>query len=167
MVHFVMHFTTEELGSPWGANAKFRCEQQWRLKRDCKKMTIDHITRTYDACNYRYRYIRVREGIVGALEAAANSSASRPQSYNGRLDVSWWAAQEACMHSLQDLSSAASSPLSSRVQLAGLHLWLSPTHWLMCASSRQFMDLQLYWADESFILCSGGGRKSRLHLDFF
>lgn len=52
MVHFVMYFTIIELGSLWGANARFRCEQQWRLKRDSKKMTIDRTMQMYDACNY-------------------------------------------------------------------------------------------------------------------
>lgn len=54
------------------------------------------------------------------------------------------------------------------VQLAGLSLWLPPTHWLTCASSWQFMVLQLYWTERGIIYSPPeGGRKIRLHLISF
>lgn len=49
--------------------------------------------------------------IVGVLEVDANACVPRPQSYNGHLAVSWWAEQEACVCSLQELSSVTNSPL--------------------------------------------------------
>lgn len=53
----------------------------------------------------------MKRTIAGGLGAAVNASAPRPGSYNGCLGASWWAAQEDCVCSLQELSSVTNSPL--------------------------------------------------------
>lgn len=95
---------------------------------------------------------------AGGLGAGASASAPGPGSCNGCLAASRRAAQEDCVCSLQELSSAPNSPLLLLSAVRAEFVTAANTLINVC-SNCQFMVPQLYWTERQIFYSPRGRRQ--------